>query len=194
MDVSAQERLKYPDEGGTDQDTELAADVAGNNKFSVEELSKTERGRELVEQLRELEYSRSTMGEKHPLLPKVKEDIDRIKGLLRNRVVAEKLADEMDEGDEAKRLARVLPGMEDDDLRRLVLRLIVRVDNLEKEVIALKDELGDDSASASSASKDANAEAGSQEMKKGSEDKESGDLSPIPDDDELFGDDPFDET
>lgn len=136
-DAVAQERMKYPDD-------KRDAEVKVKSEFSVEELTKTERGRELVDQLRVLRNAEATMGEKHPLLPNIKEQIEQVKGLLRNRVVAKKIADEMDDEDEVKQLATVLPGMSDDDLRGLVLRLIVRVDGLEREVKALKRGRGND--------------------------------------------------
>ncbi|KAA1258804.1 hypothetical protein LF1_13280 [Rubripirellula obstinata] len=131
--------MKYPDDKKT-------ADVEVKSEFSVEELTKTERGRELVDQLRVLRNAEATMGEKHPLLPNIKEQIEQVKGLLRNRVVAKKIADKMDDEDEVKQLATVLPGMTDDDLRGLVLRLIVRVNSLEKEVKALKRRRGNDAS------------------------------------------------
>jgi hypothetical protein len=127
----AQERMKYPDD--LPQDRALVED-----NIASSELMETERGRELVEQLRVLRIAEATMGEKHPLLPKIKEEIRETKALLRNWTMSEKIAGEMESENDVKRLAVALPSMSDEDLRRLVLRLIIRVDILEKELKSLK--------------------------------------------------------
>ena len=196
----AQARLKSPDADraadASDAVDEAVKDNDDNNnkkkrKYSVAELSKTQRGRELLYQLRLLRNSESAMGEKHPLLPQIKEQIEQVKGLLRNRIVAEEIAKEMDDEDEAKQLVTVLPGMADDDLRRLVLRLMGRVDSLEKEVKALKndDEVKNSEADDEPLTAPVEEEATEEETTEAA-DNESSEKS----DDDLFSGGLFDDT
>jgi hypothetical protein len=121
---------------------------------STQELMQTERGRELIDQLRVLLVSESTMGEKHPLYSEIQREIKETRGLLRNLALSRQIADEIEEeSKEVKRYASALPAMQDKDLRRLILRLIIRVDDLEKEVQGLRDQQDQDAGRTPSSGK-----------------------------------------
>ena len=123
---SAQERMRYPDQ-------EAIGGILASDEIS-EAVLETERGRELVDQLRVLRTSESSMGQKHPLLPVIRSEIKKTKRLLGAWEAADELADES----EAKQLASIMTKMEDQDLRQLVLKLILRMDDLEEQIADLK--------------------------------------------------------
>lgn len=148
-----QERMRYPDDVGPapeqidrglaapSRDVDDADTATASAGVSTEELMQTQRGRELVDQLRVLLVSESTMGEKHPLYSEIQREIKETRDLLRNLALSRQIADEIEEeSKDVKRIASALPAMQDKDLRRLILRLIIRVDDLEKEVQAMRKE------------------------------------------------------
>lgn len=148
-----QERMRYPDDAGPApeqidrglavptrvvDDADTATASAG---VSTQDLMQTQRGRELVNQLRVLLVSESTMGERHPLYSEIQREIKETRDLLRNLALSRQIANEIEEESrDVKRIASALPAMQDKDLRRLILRLIIRVDDLEKEVQAMRKE------------------------------------------------------
>ena len=130
-DCSAQKRMQYPDQ-------EPIGGILANDKIPKNVLE-TERGREVVDQLRVLRTSELALGKKHPLLPKVRREIKQTKRMLG----AWGKSEEIDGDSPAKELASIIPAMEDQDLRQLVLRLIVRLDDLEKQVAELKKQVAE---------------------------------------------------
>lgn len=88
----------------------------------------TERGRELVEQLRLLRRSRENLGSKHPTLPLINIQIAAIKEQL----------EAWEPAANPFHPSQTTPQINDYDLRQIVLRLNKRVEMLEKRVSELE--------------------------------------------------------
>ncbi len=92
----------------------------------------TERGQELAERLRQLRRIEATMGAKHPARGEVQGEIEAVIEQLNAWSPAlRSLA-----GDQS--LEDALPAMNEHDLRQLILRLSVKVEQLESRVSALE--------------------------------------------------------
>ena len=95
----------------------------------------TEEGRQLVGELQRLRRAEASMGSKHPLLGRTREDIAAVK---------KKLAAWSPKAPKAaggQPLAEALPAMNATALRQLILRMSVRIEMLERRVESLERKL-----------------------------------------------------
>ena len=105
----------------------------------------SERGAELSAQLRQLRYTESTLGSRHPSLPQIKEQIVSIRRTLKSEDSSDPPTP--DASDDEKEIIlvsnEVLDSLSKDDLKQLVVRLAKdlskirqRVDELEEDQLA----------------------------------------------------------
>ncbi|WP_145421265.1 hypothetical protein [Planctomycetes bacterium K23_9] len=106
----------------------------------------TERGMELVAQLKRLRYAEATLGSRHPSMPGVQEQIVSIRRILKSwGDEDESNASSRDEaGEPDKEIVivseSVLDALSKDDLKQLVVRLAADVSKLRRRIDELQDE------------------------------------------------------
>ncbi len=94
----------------------------------------TERGRALAKELRQLRRSEASMGERHPLMPQVRKQIEAVK----EQIAAwSPRAQQFSDG-RSPSLADALPEMNEQDLRQLILRMAGKLSQLEQRVQLLE--------------------------------------------------------
>jgi hypothetical protein len=93
---------------------------------------KSDRGRQLADQLQRLKRAEATLGKNHPSLGTVREEIKQIEEQLQEWLP--KAEPTTPSGEPAK-------GTSQDELRRLVLRMAVQIQRLESRVDALEKKL-----------------------------------------------------
>ena len=99
----------------------------------------TERGKELADRLRNLRFTESQLGSKHPSLSSVKEEIKSVKEELQAWVPAIKTKKKTDD-DKVETVETALAELDEDDLRQLVVRLALDVHKLRSQMTELKTE------------------------------------------------------
>ncbi len=95
----------------------------------------TERGRQLVEELKNLRRTEASMGPKHPTLPEVQAQILDVKEQIE---AWSPLSKEESKALGGRTLAEAVPEMNDKDLRQLILRLSAKIELLERRVHKLE--------------------------------------------------------
>ncbi|MDA8743372.1 hypothetical protein N9N28_01955 [Rubripirellula amarantea] len=131
--TSAQDRLRYPDEfvDGLSKQDDIPRIVLS-----------TERGRELVDQLKQLRFAESTFGPRHPSAKFVLNDIATTKTKLM-ALAKEKSAEESGSAMALSNLntsniAASVSEMSESELRVLVVRLMDRIDQLQAQIEKLQ--------------------------------------------------------
>ncbi len=94
----------------------------------------TERGRQLVDELRHLRRAEAGMGARHPSLNEVRASIADVK----EQIAAWSPLSEDPSGLPSRPLADNLPAMNERDLRQLILRMSAKIEILERRVDALE--------------------------------------------------------
>ncbi|MEM8668597.1 MAG: hypothetical protein AAGG48_13845 [Planctomycetota bacterium] len=95
----------------------------------------TERGRALAEELKQLRRTEASLGGKHPLLPEVRARIAGVK----EQIEAWSPRVQQFSPDRSKPLPDVLPEMNDQDLRQLILRMAAKIAQLERRIETLEE-------------------------------------------------------